>query len=88
MWTITVVQTTDAAMLDVVRKFNLYNGGGVLPPKWGLGFWHRVPTLFTDNDVLSEVNQFKEKGHFSSGNSWKNLSQLLTKGWIVSFISD
>lgn len=50
------------SMLDVVRKFNLYNGGGVLPPKWGLGFWHRVPTLFTDNDVLGEVNQFREKG--------------------------
>ena len=32
-------------MLDVVRRFNLYNGGGVLPPKWGLGFWQRVPTL-------------------------------------------
>ena len=29
-------------MLDVVRRFNLYNGGGVLPPRWGLGFWHRV----------------------------------------------
>ena len=26
-------------MLEVVRRFNLSNGGGVLPPKWGLGFW-------------------------------------------------
>jgi alpha-D-xyloside xylohydrolase len=24
--------------LDVVRRFNLFNGGGVLPPRWGLGF--------------------------------------------------
>lgn len=50
------------SMLDVVRKFNLYNGGGTLPPKWGLGFWHRVPTLYTDDEVCSEVAQFKEKG--------------------------
>ena len=25
-------------MLDAVRRYNLYNGGGCLPPKWGLGF--------------------------------------------------
>ena len=48
-------------MLDVVRKFNLYNGGGTLPPKWGLGFWHRVPTWYSDSEVLSEVGEFKER---------------------------
>lgn len=47
-------------MLDVVRKFNLFNGGGVLPPKWGLGFWHRVPTLYKDSQVMEEIIQFKE----------------------------
>ncbi len=46
-------------MLDVVRRFNLYNGGGVLPPKWGLGFWHRVPTLYSDKEVLAEVADFE-----------------------------
>lgn len=49
-------------MLDVVRRFNLYNGGGTLPPKWGLGFWHRVPSLFTDKQVNEEVAQFEQKG--------------------------
>lgn len=49
-------------MLDVVRKFNLYNGGGTLPPKWGLGFWHRTPTLFSDEQVVEEVMAFKENG--------------------------
>lgn len=49
-------------MLDVVRRFNLFNGGGVLPPKWGLGFWHRVPTLFTDQQVCKEVDEFEERG--------------------------
>lgn len=48
-------------MLDVVRRFNLFNGGGVLPPKWGLGFWHRVPTLYTDKDVEKEIKEFEEK---------------------------
>lgn len=49
-------------MQDVVRRFNLFNGGGVLPPKWGLGFWHRVPTLFTDRQVQDEIAEFRETG--------------------------
>lgn len=45
--------------LDAVSRFNLYQGGGCLPPKWGLGFWHRTPTLFTDQDLLQEVKEFE-----------------------------
>lgn len=46
--------------LDAVSRFNLFQGGGCLPPKWGLGFWHRTPTLFTDQQVLDEVKAFGE----------------------------
>ncbi len=49
-------------MLDAVRRFNLYSGGGCLPPRWGLGFTQRVPTLFTDEKVINEVKKFEEKG--------------------------
>ena len=42
-------------MLDVVRRYNLYCGGGVLPPRWALGFWHRVPTSYSEQQVLDEV---------------------------------
>lgn len=45
---------------EVVQRYNLYCGGGYLPPKWGLGFWQRTPTLFTDADVQKEVDDFKE----------------------------
>lgn len=48
------------SMLDVVSRFNLFQGGGTLPPRWGLGFWHRTPTLFTDRDLLNEVKGFEE----------------------------
>ena len=48
-------------MLDVVRKFNLYNGGGCLPPKWGLGFWNRTPSTDTADEVLEVVSEFKKK---------------------------
>lgn len=47
-------------MLDAVRRYNLYNGGGCLPPKWGLGFWHRTPTLYNSQQVAEEVNQYEQ----------------------------
>lgn len=47
-------------MLEVVRRYNLYNGGGCLPPKWGLGFWQRVPSLYSAERVKQEISDFKE----------------------------
>lgn len=45
---------------EVVQRYNLYCGGGYLPPKWGLGFWQRTPTLYTDKDVQKEVDEFAQ----------------------------
>jgi alpha-D-xyloside xylohydrolase len=47
------------SMLEVVQRYNLYCGGGYLPPKWGLGFTQRVPTLYSDRDILREVAEFE-----------------------------
>ena len=49
--------------LDAVRRYNLFSGGGVLPPKWGLGFLHRVPTLYTADQVVQEVDEFIARGY-------------------------
>lgn len=49
--------------LDAVRRFNLFNGGGVLPPRWGLGFTQRVKSLFTADEVKAEADAFTEKGY-------------------------
>ncbi len=46
------------ASLDAVRRFNLYSGGGCLPPRWGLGFTQRVRSLFTSSQVEDEAKQF------------------------------
>lgn len=48
--------------LDAVRRYNLFNGGGVLPPRWGLGFTQRVKTLYTSREVEDEAKAFEEKG--------------------------
>lgn len=49
--------------LDAVRRFNLLNGGGCLPPRWGLGFTQRLRTLSTAGDVQREVDSFRIKGY-------------------------
>ena len=45
--------------LEAVQRYNLFCGGGVLPPKWGLGLWHRMHTRSTTQDVLKEIEDFK-----------------------------
>lgn len=72
-------------MLDVARKFNLYNGGGALPPRWGLGFWHRVPTWYTDKEVISEVGEFRERQYpltvIGLEPGWQSKSYPCTYEW-------
>ncbi|HVG13733.1 MAG TPA: TIM-barrel domain-containing protein, partial [Chitinophagaceae bacterium] len=49
--------------LDAVRRFNLFCGGGVLPPRWGLGFTQRVKSLYTAEEVKKEAEEFASKGY-------------------------
>ncbi|MFL9484013.1 glycoside hydrolase family 31 protein [Chitinophagaceae bacterium LWZ2-11] len=49
--------------LDVVRRYNLLNGGGCLPPRWGLGFTQRVQRLYTAQDVENEAKAFEDRGY-------------------------
>jgi alpha-glucosidase (family GH31 glycosyl hydrolase) len=48
--------------LQVIQRYNLLNGGGCLPPKWGLGFTQRLPTMSTSEDVLREADDFEKHG--------------------------
>lgn len=50
-------------MLDAVRRYNLLNGGGCLPPRWGLGFTQRVQRLSNATDVANEARAFSERGY-------------------------
>jgi len=48
------------SMLEVVQRYNLYSGGGALPPLWGLGFWHRVHAHHNAQQVEAEVAEYTE----------------------------
>lgn len=45
--------------MEAVRRFNLFNGGGCLPPRWGLGFTQRVHRLYSADDVKKEAAEFE-----------------------------
>ncbi|THF75255.1 TIM-barrel domain-containing protein [Cohnella fermenti] len=49
------------AMLSAVRRYNLFCGGGPLPPRWGLGFWHRVSMFASDAEVAAEADEFRQR---------------------------
>lgn len=49
--------------MDVVRRYNLFCGGGAMPPRWGLGFTQRTHTLYTAEQVEKEVDEFEKLGY-------------------------
>lgn len=71
--------------LDAVRRYNLFNGGGVLPPRWGLGFTQRVQRLYTAGMVEKEAKDFEEKGYpldfIGLEPGWQSKSYPCTLEW-------
>ena len=49
------------SMLDAVRRYILFSGGGFEPPEWGLGFWYRASSHAKDSDLLKFAQDFRER---------------------------
>ncbi len=47
-------------MLSAVQRYNLFSGGGVLPPLWGLGMWYRSYTRAKAEDVQRQAAMIRE----------------------------
>lgn len=48
-------------MLDAVKRYNVFSGGGVVPPEWGLGFWYRVDAQSTQQSALAFAQEFRDR---------------------------
>lgn len=48
-------------LLNVIQRYNLFSGGGCLPPLWGLGLKYRTKTDFTQEGVLRTANYLRDK---------------------------
>jgi alpha-D-xyloside xylohydrolase len=47
--------------LDAVRRYNLFSGGGINPPEWGLGFWYRTQSNATAADISKLMQEFRDR---------------------------
>lgn len=48
------------SMRQAVQRYNLFSGGGPLPPRWGLGVWYRVKADYNQEEVLKLASEFRE----------------------------
>ncbi|PXV87768.1 alpha-D-xyloside xylohydrolase [Lachnotalea glycerini] len=46
---------------EVVQRYNLFSGGGCLPPMWGLGMWYRTYGGSSQDTVLELARLFREE---------------------------
>lgn len=49
------------SVLQAVQRYNLFSGGGVVPPEWGLGFWYRPDMHSNDEAVLALADEFRTR---------------------------
>ena len=49
------------SLREAVQRYNLFSGAGPLPPRWGLGFWYRVETDFSQAEVLKMAEELRER---------------------------
>lgn len=47
-------------MLNAIRRYNLFSGGGCLPPLWGLGIYYRGYGQYNAEDVLKLARYFRD----------------------------
>ena len=47
-------------MKQAVQRYILFSGGGVLPPRWGLGFWYRVNSDCTQEELSQTAKDFRD----------------------------
>jgi len=47
-------------MLDAVRRYNLFAGGGIEPPEWGLGFWYRAVGSANTDEALAIARDLRD----------------------------
>ena len=48
------------SLREAVQRYNLFSGGGVVPPRWALGVWYRGRGDFTQAQTLASARQLRD----------------------------
>lgn len=51
---------TGDSILDIVCEYNMFSGGGCMPPMWGLGHFYRTDLKFNEEQVLKMASDIRE----------------------------
>jgi len=57
---VTLIVFAGENMLEAVRKYNLFSGGGAMPPMWGLGVWYRAYHKGKADEIGEFARNFRE----------------------------
>lgn len=47
------------ALGEAVQRYNLFSGGGCVPPRWALGHWYRVRSGFNQDQITAFARQLR-----------------------------
>jgi alpha-D-xyloside xylohydrolase len=77
------------SMRQAVQRYNLFSGGGAMPPRWGLGVWYRVKADYTQDAVLALAEEFRASAMpcdvIGLEPGWQSHSYSCTYLWSKSF---
>ncbi len=72
-------------MREVVERYNLYSGGGAIPPLWGLGLKYRAKSNFTASEVINFTKYFRENhipcDMFGLEPGWQSATYSCSYSW-------
>ncbi|SEO63335.1 alpha-D-xyloside xylohydrolase [Amphibacillus marinus] len=73
-------------LLSAVKRYNLFSGGGTLPPLWGLGMWYRAYSAANSKDIKRLAEELRQSEMpvdvFGFEPGWQ------TKAYSASFVWD
>ncbi len=49
------------SMREAVQRYNLFAGGGLVPPEWGLGFWYRAEQHDDSDSLRKLASEFRDR---------------------------
>ena len=73
------------SMMQVMQRYNLFSGGGAIPPLWGLGLKYRAKSTFNDREVTKFAKYFRDKhipcDMFGLEPGWQSTSYSCSYTW-------
>lgn len=76
-------------LLEIVQRYNLFSGGGCLPPMWGLGVWYRAYGGSDQEKILEIAGELRKDGIpvdvLGLEPGWQSHSYSCTYAWSSLF---